>query len=298
MQIIRRDVRFALPPDRINDWHAQGPAVTQLFNAMSLLFPAGERFFIDAVRHYRDQVADPELAQQVAGFIGQEAMHTREHIEYNDLLERAGLPAVELDAFNWAFVARMRRIFSSRRHLAATMALEHYTAMLAHRVLKEPQHMVGGEAAYTQMWQWHALEETEHKSVSFDVWRAVFKPSLYGYFVRCSAMLTCSLTFWSMLFGFHVTLLRHYRRRTGKIGLGNLWRLLKFVWGPQGMIPSMALDWLSYFRPGFHPWHHDNRADLAQIAALLDGVEQANQAHAAQAAPRRVPLHPDARAIA
>ena len=47
MMPIRRDVRFALPPDRICDWNDQGPAVTHFLNALSLMFPAGERFFMD-----------------------------------------------------------------------------------------------------------------------------------------------------------------------------------------------------------------------------------------------------------
>lgn len=69
---VRRDIRFALPPERICDWHKDGPAVTLFFDALSLKFPAGERFFIESVRHYRDRIDDPELKQQVLGFIGQE----------------------------------------------------------------------------------------------------------------------------------------------------------------------------------------------------------------------------------
>ncbi|MCA3859791.1 MAG: metal-dependent hydrolase, partial [Burkholderia sp.] len=83
MMPVRRDIRFALPPERARDWHVQGVPVTHFMNALSLLFPAGERFFMDSVRNYRDQIEDPELKKQVIGFIGQEAMHTREHIEYN-----------------------------------------------------------------------------------------------------------------------------------------------------------------------------------------------------------------------
>ncbi len=45
MMPVRRDLRFNLPPERACDWHAQGSHVTHFFNALSLLFPAGERFF-------------------------------------------------------------------------------------------------------------------------------------------------------------------------------------------------------------------------------------------------------------
>ncbi|MCD7081451.1 metal-dependent hydrolase, partial [Pseudomonas sp. MAFF 311095] len=48
---IRRDIHFALPAERIKDWHEQGPFITHFFNALSLLFPQGELFFMDSVRH-------------------------------------------------------------------------------------------------------------------------------------------------------------------------------------------------------------------------------------------------------
>ena len=88
---IRRDIRFALPAERIKNWHEQGPVVSHFFNALSLLFPQGELFFMDSVRHYRQRIDDPALKQEIQGFIGQEAMHSREHLAYNDLLQAAGL---------------------------------------------------------------------------------------------------------------------------------------------------------------------------------------------------------------
>lgn len=41
---VRRDLRFDLPVERATDWHGQGSQVSHFFNALSLLFPAGERF--------------------------------------------------------------------------------------------------------------------------------------------------------------------------------------------------------------------------------------------------------------
>src|SRR5699024_7840331 len=76
---VRRDVTFSLPPDRIHDWTGEGVHYTMLENTMSLVIPVGERFFIDSVRYYRDQIQDAGLKQAVKAFIGQEAMHGREH---------------------------------------------------------------------------------------------------------------------------------------------------------------------------------------------------------------------------
>ena len=89
---IRRNLKFNLNPAKALTWHRDGLNVSQFLNTMSLFFPVGERFFIDSVRHYRDQITDSELKKAVTAFIGQEAMHGREHEEYNDFVAQAGIP--------------------------------------------------------------------------------------------------------------------------------------------------------------------------------------------------------------
>jgi len=290
MMPIRRDVRFALPPERACDWHAQGVPVTHFFNALSLLFPAGERFFMDSVRHYRDRIEDPGLKKQVMGFIGQEAMHTREHVEYNDLLQAAGLPAHKLDKRLWAIMGFLRKILPPSMQLAQTVALEHYTAMLADLLLSDATRIEGSVEGYRQMWLWHALEETEHKAVSFDVWNAVLKPGPKRYLMRTGAMLITTVIFWLIVFDYHTVLMRRHKRRIGKFGgYGNLF---KFLYGPRhGVFPNIAMEWLRFFKPSFHPWDHDNRQQLERINGLLDQIDETNAQYAAKAAPRRVPLH-------
>jgi len=292
MMPIRRDVRFALPPERACDWHAQGVPVTHFFNALSLLFPAGERFFMDSVRHYRDRIEDPELKKQVMGFIGQEAMHTREHVEYNDLLEAAGLPAHKLDKRLWWFMDLQRKMLPPSMQLAQTIALEHYTAMLADLLLSDTnRHIEGSVDGFKQMWLWHALEETEHKAVSFDVWNAVIPPGPKRYLMRTGTMLLTTVVFWLIVFDYHTTLMRKHKRRIGKFG--GFGRLIAFLYGPRhGVFPSIAMEWLRFFKPGFHPWDHDNRKQLERINGLIEQIDETNAQYAAQAAKRRVPLHP------
>ncbi|WP_322106198.1 metal-dependent hydrolase [Paraburkholderia sp. J41] len=291
MMPIRRDIRFALPPERACDWHVEGVPVTHFFNALSLLFPAGERFFMDSVRHYRDRIENPELKRQVMGFIGQEAMHTREHVEYNDLLQASGLPAHKLDKRLWAILNFARKVLPPSLQLAQTVALEHYTAMLADLLLDESSPRIEGSVdGYKQMWLWHALEETEHKSVSFDVWNVVIEPGVKRYLMRTGTMLVTTALFWLIVFDYHCALLRAHRRGRGKVrGMG---KLVKFLYGPRhGVFPGIALEWLRFFKPGFHPWDHDNRRHLARIDPLVEQIDATNAEYAAQAAPRRVPLH-------
>ncbi|MGA8137263.1 MULTISPECIES: metal-dependent hydrolase [Pseudomonas] len=269
---VRRDVRVDLPAERAKDWHAQGPWVTHFFNALSLLFPSGELFFMDSVRHYRDRVHDPELKRQIQGFIGQEAMHSREHLRYNDMLQAAGLPAHKLDRRLRIILDFQKKHFPPAFNLGITIALEHYTAMLADLMLRDPSRFGDSVEGYRQMWMWHALEETEHKSVAFDVWNAALKPGPGRYLIRVGSMLSTTLMFWLVVFDFHVRLLIADRKAGHP--LKGCWSMLKYLFGRHGVFPRIALPWLDYFKPGFHPWDHDNREHLQRIDALVEAMDK------------------------
>ena len=98
MQPVRRDLSFPIDKKNILDWHPAGRQVGLFMNCMSILFPVGERFFISSVRNYQDDIRDPKLRKAVRAFIGQEAMHGREHEIYNAALQEAGIPAEKMEA--------------------------------------------------------------------------------------------------------------------------------------------------------------------------------------------------------
>jgi uncharacterized protein len=142
--------------------------------ALSSVFPDGEDFFVRSVRHYRDQITDPDLKRQVGGFIGQESVHGREHRAFNDRLAQLGYPTKKYERLTkWGLETR-ERIAPARANLAATAALEHFTATLAEKVLSDEhaRNMFGHEEV-KNLFLWHALEESEHKAVAFDVYKAV-----------------------------------------------------------------------------------------------------------------------------
>lgn len=264
---VRRDVHPMLPAERVCDWHGGSRHLSHFFNALSLFFPAGERFFIDSVRHYRERITDAELKKAVTGFIGQEAMHTREHIEYNKLMTDAGLPAAPLDRFVWKTLAFGRRILPASWQLGVTIALEHFTAMLAGRLLDTPQISAGSVPEYTQLWTWHAIEETEHKAVAYDVWKTVMKPGLGSYLIRVATMTLVTVMFWGLVIPFHIVLvLADPKARWNVFGFA---KVAWFLWGSPGFLRKNLGEWLDYFRPGFHPWDHDNREQLARVDDLI-----------------------------
>lgn len=148
--------------------------LSHLAASMSAVFPDGEDFFVRSVRHFRDRIEDPELRRQVAGFIGQEAMHGREHRALNDRLAELGYPTKRFERFTAKGLAMRERLAPPISNLAATAALEHFTATLAELLLSDADaRALFGDEALERMFLWHALEESEHKAVAFDVYRAV-----------------------------------------------------------------------------------------------------------------------------
>jgi uncharacterized protein len=234
--------------------------------ALSSVFPDGEDYFVRSVRHFRDQVSDPALKRQVAGFIGQEAVHGREHRVFNDRLAELGYPTKHYEKFT-RFGLRIRgRVAPAKANLAATAALEHFTATLAEVVLtsEEIRDLMGAEPV-RDLFVWHALEESEHKAVAFDVYRAVGGGERLRVwtmnFFRYGFVLGMGLAVVLSLLGDGAT----YRK-------GNLrqsWRRLKTS---PIVDPKLWAQLRDYNRPDFHPDDSDTTALVETWRAELFGA--------------------------
>jgi uncharacterized protein len=161
--------------DMPRHFSADGDLFTShLMAVLSSVFPDGEDYFVRAVRRFRDQVEDPTLKQEVAGFIGQESVHGREHRVLNERLAELGYPTRVMARLAKGALAVRERVSTDRANLAVTAALEHFTATLAEAVMTDADlRQLMGHPAVRDVFVWHALEESEHKAVAFDVYRAV-----------------------------------------------------------------------------------------------------------------------------
>lgn len=159
---------------------------------LSAVFPEGEDFFVRSVKAYREQVTDPELKKQVKGFIGQEAVHGREHRNFNERLDDVGYPTNFVDRRTKAGLALLNKLAPKTVQLAVTAGLEHYTANFAEALLRSPKSQ---EEFMTDevrdLFTWHAMEESEHKSVAFDVFQTVSG----NYFIRVGVMQVIHVAF-------------------------------------------------------------------------------------------------------
>jgi len=274
LDIVRRDLRFAFEDLDLRTWHPDGLHVAHFFNALSIFFPEGEKFFIDAVRHYRDRIRSPQLEREVRGFIGQEAMHSREHRRYNEASAAAGLPVDELEARVKEHLAVVRKRTTPADALAVTIALEHFTAIMADVLLSEDGILAGADAGMAAIWKWHAVEETEHKAVAFDVYEAAVGRGRAAYWRRVAVMLGTTLDFWMLVFRYHFALVR---ADNAARDLRGWWKLFRFLWITPGGMRKLVRPWLSYFRRDFHPWQHDN-SDAVQRWTAAYAAERSSAA--------------------
>ncbi len=274
----RRDLHFLPPEDRINDWHKLGPHMTQFMNALSLFFPAGERMFIDAVRDYRDQIPDPDLKKAATAFIGQEAVHSREHAEYNKLMGRAGLPAEKLDEFVWTLLAHLKKRTPRSFPLSGTIALEHFTALMGNSILNHPDVIEGSQEDYTRMWQWHALEEIEHKSVAYDVYEKCMGRGPLAYGERVAGMAIATSIFWPLVAVFYARMTQA-SPECRKAGWRGHLKVANTLFGRPGILRRQMPEWLAYFKYGFHPWQQNNSHHLKMIDELAENADAAYANH-------------------
>src|SRR5437588_7827095 len=154
---------------------ADGDIVTShVLAVLSSVFPDGEDYFVRSVEAVRDRIEDPKLREDVEGFIGQESMHGREHRALNERLAELGYPTRAIGVYVQKLTSFRERFTSQRVNLAFTAALEHYTATLAETLLNDPDARAEiGHDGVRYLLMWHALEESEHKAVAFDVYKAM-----------------------------------------------------------------------------------------------------------------------------
>jgi len=237
--------------------------LSHLAASLSAVFPNGEDFFVRSVRRFRDVVTDDALRRQVNGFIGQEAMHGREHRGFNDRLHALGYPTKWFERMIKRGLALRERVLPPIHNLAATAALEHYTATLAELLLssQETRALFGNEDVL-HLFLWHALEESEHKAVAFDVYKATGGTER----VRVFTMNVVTIGFLTqMTFQMIVSVLGD----PPTYQPGNFARSWRRFWQSPIMQREVWDRLRDYNHPDFHPNNRDTTALIEQWRAQL-----------------------------
>ncbi|MDE0856330.1 MAG: metal-dependent hydrolase [Nevskia sp.] len=247
----REKLDFGLDGDIPKYWFGGDPFKTRFFDALSTLFPEGEKFFIVCVRDFSGQIDDPQLAQQVRDFTRQEGQHGMVHTQFNNRLQQQGVNVPRLlERQKHIMFNIFRRFFSRRYTLAQTAASEHMTAIMAHSFFERREILQDTDPRIRAMYAWHAIEEIEHKAVAYDVMQKV---AGVGYLTRIMAMLhvTFGLPLHTFLIMAHMFKVDGFslRQRAG-LWLRGLWWLYK----PGGLYAPVLGHYFAYYKPGYHPW--------------------------------------------
>ncbi|PHS65194.1 MAG: metal-dependent hydrolase [Thalassobium sp.] len=258
MEIPGRKMEFEFELDDIPKyWYGDDIFKSTFMNALSCLFPEGERMFMDAVRDHQHKISDPQLLQQIKGFIKQEAIHGHEHAQYNDFLKKWNYPIDKIMSFEKKEKIWMKKWLPRKHRLAITCALEHFTAIMAHQILTNPESTEGMHPQFKEMWRWHAVEETEHKAVAYDV----YQQAVGSYWLRVITMINITV-----LFCLRTSIIQAiFLWKDGQLFNPKVWwKGFQFYFLKPGLVPTIFRDYLDYFRRDFHPWDHDNRELLGK----------------------------------
>ena len=267
-EVKTRRIAFDYPESDLPRHFADGDLVaSHLIAMLSSYFPEGEDFFVRSVRNYRDQITDPELKKQVAKFIGQEAIHGREHREFNDRLARLGFATRYVDKAVDVGLNRIgARFLPQSVQLAVTAALEHYTATLAEVLMSEAELRDNLSGEVRNLFLWHALEESEHKSVAFDVYQS----TVGNHWLRVGVMKATTALF---LFAVVDATIRSLHRDPAARDWKRLRASLAELRHSPLISKKVRQRIADYDRRDFHPDDHDTVALLEYWREQLFGAE-------------------------
>lgn len=281
----REKLQFNLDHADIPTYWMDGDAFKSRFwDALSIIFPPGEKYFMSSVREFRSQITDPKMIQDIQDFNRQEAQHTLVHRQDNDRLRRQG---VDVDSLN-AYVDQMlnvsyRKAYSKEYNLAITSALEHFTSIIAHSLFDKRDVMKGADPRVRAMYSWHAIEEVEHKGVAYDVMKDYAK---VGYFKRVLGLAHSTWMFPATIFHVQRQLMIHdgfSRMERLKLFTKGMWWMIK----PGGLLQPMLKAYWHYYKPGYHPWQETEQPGyehwLAAFNASGDPVKASEQTRTAMA---------------
>lgn len=164
-----RHKNFEFPQETERYWLANSAFKTHLLNSLTIMLPDIEQYLIHNVKNRIKHIDSLWLKQQAQAFIGQEAQHSRQHSKFWD----------NLHFFNYKFdtyLSFLRAILfktlesrlSISLNLSVSAGIEHLTTLIAEYAL-ESDFMAEAEPNLKQLFEWHAFEEIEHKTVVYDV---------------------------------------------------------------------------------------------------------------------------------
>lgn len=263
--ITPRPVKFEIDNNSSVYWMGNDPFISHFWNAFFTTFPPGERFFVRSVLNYRDKVRNPQLQQEINDFAGQEGAHANAHQDHLDTLTYHGYTSLEREnrLIDPALKFMTKRF--PKLSLVNTLAMEHFTALLAHQILADHELFLDhADEEFIALFKWHALEEIEHKSVAYDVYMEVDG----RYWPRSVAMVFGTLALF-LLIPVRMSPLLY---KDGLFFKPKVWwHGMKFLFGgSKGLFTRPWRHYIQFYRKDFHPWDVQDHHLVDHIKKIYD----------------------------
>ena len=252
LPIERRRVKFDFQDIRSRSFSADNMVVSAFWVALSSTFPLGEAEFIRSVKLFEKQVSDAKLKAEIADFSAQEAHHAFQHRQVNKHFSELGFDVDRVEYVMDKKINSRIGVWSPKKRLMHTVCAEHMTAVMAHFVLTNSNSLEYYPESFRNLFLWHAIEEIEHKSVAFDVYKHCVGDM--------GALKRHYLSF--LFFEFPLTMYKVTRYLLKNMGHRTLWserrELMRLLFGSEGMFGSVKHLYMMFLKKGFHPWNHDD----------------------------------------
>ena len=247
-------------------WCNNDPAFTHFFTGLSTLFPEGESYFVRSVRALRAKAKNhPELDRDIGAFIGQEAMHSKEHHAFHLSAKQHGLDPESLEKVTGIILKAIENVFPQKWNLLVTVGLEHFTAVLVVTMMESVNEMMTDETI-RNLWLWHSVEETEHKAVAYDLYQHLYGKGLSAYLPRVAIFSLSLALIMSMSSIYQVVLMKRDKQ------LFNLKSWRKFQRFSFQSYRIFLPKFLDYYRFDFHP-NDTDESELVAQTKLKMGLE-------------------------
>ncbi|WP_420427390.1 metal-dependent hydrolase [Algiphilus sp.] len=265
-----RHMDFQFDPHSVDTRFYQGAELASaIFESLSIFLTFGEDLVIDTARHHRQFVKDPELKQRVTALIGQEAIHSKMHNAFNDVLAQNRYPVplyryLADKVFDYGFKRLPHRL-----QLSLMAGIEHFTAVLAEYMMEHESIFYDTQDEKQRaLWMWHMLEESEHKDIAYDVYQELSG----NYPLRMAGFALAAFTI-MVLVPLAGSLIPIWRKPSNLFSL-RYWKdarhsLTLLAGREDGVFGSSMKHLLAYLRRDFHPNDFDNAAQLTYFKEKL-----------------------------
>jgi uncharacterized protein len=231
-------------------WNNDSAFNTHFLNALSVVLPECEKFFIGVVKPYMKTSVDDRA--YILEFIKQEGYHRYAHMQYNDWLSNQGLPIKQLQATTNKRWAIANKLLTNKQKLALTICIEHITVIYAAVLLENEEMLNAMHSHFKSIWIYHAVEEIEHRAVTMDIWRNHYSSDL-----MIKSMMPFALIGYMWYVGKHTLVFLHHDKQLLK---PQTWKdMITFLFNKKtGLIRRSFLKWMDIMKPNFHPNDHDH----------------------------------------